>query len=199
METFLGSFLKTFSSDLKKAEEKSKEDKEKYVEQTDIICDKCGAKMIVKSGRFGKFAACPNYPKCKNTVKLDKNGKPAAVKERPEPEKTDMVCEKCGAPMVIRTSRYGKFYSCSNFPRCKNTKPLESAAQAFCPECGKPIAKKFSKKGSFYACTGYPACSFSTSNTPVDQVCPECGKTMFEKKSGARVCMNKNCPSNVKK
>ncbi len=199
METVLGSFWKTFSSDLKKAEEKSKEDKEKYVEQTDIICDKCGAKMIVKSGRFGKFAACPNYPKCKNTVKLDKNGKPAAVKERPEPEKTDMVCEKCGAPMVIRTSRYGKFYSCSNFPRCKNTKPLESAAQAFCPECGKPIAKKFSKKGSFYACTGYPACSFSTSNTPVDQVCPECGKTMFEKKSGARVCMNKNCPSNVKK
>ena len=196
METVLGSFWKTFSADLKKAEERSKEDKEKYVEQTDILCESCGVKMIVKNGKFGKFAACPNYPKCKNTVKLDKNGKPYTEKEKQEP---DMVCEKCGAPMVIRTSRYGKFYSCSNFPRCRNTKPLKNTAEAFCPECGKPIAKKFSKKGSFYACTGYPECSFSTSNTPVEQVCPECGKTMFEKKSGARVCMNKNCPSNAKK
>ena len=196
MQTVLGTFWKTFSADLKKAEEKSKEDKEKYVEQTDIVCENCGVKMIVKNGKFGKFAACPNYPKCKNTVKLDKNGKPAAEKEKQEP---DMVCEKCGAPMVIRTSRYGKFYSCSNFPRCRNTKPLKNTAEAFCPECGKPIVKKFSKKGSFYACTGYPECSFSTSNTPVDQVCPECGKTMFERKSGARVCMNKNCPSNAKK
>ena len=106
-----------------------------------------------------------------------------------------MVCEKCGGAMVIRHGRYGDFYSCSNFPRCKNTKPLDSAAEAFCPDCGKPIVKKFSKKGSFYACTGYPECSFSTSNTPTDEKCPDCGKTVFEKKNGVRVCLNKNCPS----
>ncbi len=198
MQTVLGSFWKTFSADLKKAEENSKEHKDEYVEQTDIICDKCGAKMIVKSGRFGKFAACPNYPACKNTVKLDKNGKPAAKKEKREPEKTDMVCDKCGGAMVIRHGKYGDFYSCSNFPKCRNTKPIESAAEALCPECGKPIVKKFSKKGSFYACTGYPDCKFSTSGTPTDQVCPECGKTLFQRKSGSLVCLNKNCKTNKK-
>ena len=199
METVLGSFWKTFSSDLKKAEDKSKEDKVKYVEHTDIICDKCGAKMIVKSGRFGKFAACPNYPKCKNTVKLDKNGKPIEKKEKQEPEKTDMVCEKCGGAMVKRHGRYGDFYSCENFPKCKNTKPVEQTAEAICPDCGRPIVKKYSKKGGFFACTGYPECSFSTSNTPTDKTCPDCGKTMFEKKNGTLVCMNKSCPSKDKK
>ena len=199
METVLGSFWKTFSSDLKKAEDKSKEDKVKYVEHTDIICDKCGAKMIVKSGRFGKFAACPNYPKCKNTVKLDKNGKPIEKKEKQEPEKTDMVCEKCGGAMVKRHGRYGDFYSCENFPKCKNTKPVEQTAEAICPDCGRPIVKKYSKKGGFFACTGYPECSFSTSNTPTDKTCPDCGKTMFEKKNGTLVCMNHSCPSKDKK
>ncbi len=199
METVLGAFWKTFSSDLEKAENKSKDNKDAYVEHTDIICEKCGAKMIVKSGRFGKFAACPNYPKCKNTVKLDKNGKPIAKKEKPEPEKTDVKCEKCGGSMVIRKGRYGDFYSCENFPRCRNTKPLTSSAEASCPVCGKPVVKKFSKKGSFYACTGYPACDFSTSNTPTDKKCESCGKNLFEKKNGTLVCMNKECPDYNKK
>ena len=198
MQNVLESFWKPFSSDLDAAKTKSKENKTKYVEQTDIVCEKCGAKMIVKSGRFGKFLACPNYPECKNTISVDNNGKPVKKQEKEEPEKTDMICEKCGAPMVIRNGRYGKFYSCSNYPRCNYSKPMETAVKAVCPECGRPVTKKFSKKGSFYACTGYPECSFSTSNTPTDQICPECGKNLFERKSGALVCMNKNCKTNKK-
>ncbi len=199
MQNVLESFWKRFSADLKAAEEKTDENKGSYVEHTDIICDKCGARMIVKSGRFGKFAACPNYPKCKNTVKLDKNGKPVVKKETAEPEKTDMVCEKCGGAMVIRHGRYGDFYSCSNFPECKNTKPIEQSAEAFCPDCGKPLAKKRYKKGSFYACTGYPGCKFSTSMTPTEDKCPECGKTLFRKKNGELVCLDKSCPQSKAK
>ena len=194
MEHVLESFWKTFSSDLEKAEKKSKDNKGAYVEHTDIICEKCGAKMIVKSGKYGKFAACPNYPSCKNTVKLDKNGKPVEKKEKKEPEKTDLVCEKCGGAMVIRHGKYGDFYSCANFPRCRNTKPLENDIQVPCPVCGKPVVKKRSKKGSFFACTGYPECDFSTSNTPTDKLCEHCGKNLFEKKNGTLVCMNKQCP-----
>ena len=199
MEAVLGSFWKTFSADLKKAEEKSSGNKGAYAEQTDIICDKCGARMVVKSGRFGKFAACPNYPKCKNTVKLDRNGKPVANKQKEEPQKTDLVCEKCGGAIVIRHGRYGDFYSCENFPKCRFTKPLESQEGAVCPDCGKPVVKKFSKKGAFWACTGYPACSFSTSFEPSDQTCPSCGKPLFKKKSGALACLNKACPDSKKK
>ena len=199
METVLGAFWKTFSADLEKAEIKSKDNKDAYVEHTDIICEKCGAKMIVKSGRFGKFAACPNYPKCKNTVKLDKNGKPVEKKEKPGPEKTDVKCEKCGGNMVIRRGKYGDFYSCENFPRCRNTKPLTKNVEASCPVCGSPVVKKFSKKGSFYACTGYPKCNFSTSNTPTEKLCESCGKNLFEKKNGTLVCMNKSCADYNKK
>ncbi len=192
METVLGAFWKKFSQDLDKAEDKSK-NKTAFVEQTGIICDKCGAEMIVKSGKYGNFAACPNYPKCKNTIKLDKNGKPVVKKEKTEPEKTDMICEKCGGAMVIRHGRYGDFYSCENFPRCRNTKPIESGIQVPCPVCGKPVIKKFSKKGSFYACSGYPECDFSTSNTPTEKICEICGKNLFEKKNKELVCLNKQC------
>ena len=200
MENVLGAFWKTFSSDLEKAEKKAKENKGAYVEHTDIICDKCGAKMIVKSGRFGKFAACPNYPECKNTVKLDKNGRPVYKKEKEEPEKTDIVCEKCGGKMVIRHGRYGDFYSCENFPKCRNTKQMtEKTEEVPCPLCGKPVIKKFSKKGSFYACTGYPECDFSTSNKPTENICESCGKNLFERKSGTLVCLNPDCVKGKKK
>ncbi|MBP5208324.1 MAG: type I DNA topoisomerase [Clostridia bacterium] len=196
MEKVLGGFWVTFSEDLKKAEQKAGEHKGEYAEHTDIVCEKCGAKMIVKSGRFGKFAACPNYPECKNTVKLDKEGRPVAKREKQEPEKTDIICDKCGGAMVLRHGRFGDFYSCSNFPRCRNTKPVESTADAVCPDCGRPVVKKYSKKGQFYACTGYPECKFSTSCKPSDKKCPACGKNMFEKKNGALMCLYKECPSN---
>lgn len=196
MEDVLAGFWKTFSADLKKAE---KDPGEKPVEETDIICDKCGAKMIVKSGRFGKFAACPNYPSCKNTVKLDKNGKAVVKAEKEPPKETDMICEKCGGKMVIRSGRFGQFCSCENYPRCRNTKPVDQKITALCPDCGKPVVKRFSKKGEFYACSGYPGCKFSTSNRPTDEFCSICGKSLFEKKTGEKICLNKECPEGKRK
>ena len=103
----LHGFYDDFAKTLEAAE--TTVDKTKYqlpVEETDIICDKCGAKMVVKNGRFGKFAACPNYPECKNTKPLTTNEKPAEEKVE---KVTDMVCDKCGSPMVMRSGRYGSF------------------------------------------------------------------------------------------
>ena len=195
MEKVLEGFWSSFSKDLEKAEKKADGHKGEYVEHTDIVCDKCGAKMIVKSGRFGKFAACPNYPECKNTVKLDKNGKPVVKRERKEPEKTDKICDKCGGAMVLRRGKYGDFYACENFPKCRNTMPVERTATAPCPVCGKDVVAKRSKNGVFYACTGYPECKFATSYAPTADKCPECGKALFEKKTGERVCLNAECPA----
>jgi DNA topoisomerase-1 len=98
-------------------------------EETDFICEKCGSRMVVRNGRFGKFAACPNYPNCRNTKPLVANA-PEQNEETEEEESTekktpvvtDMKCEKCGADMILRTGKFGSFYACSRYPECKFTK-----------------------------------------------------------------------------
>ena len=167
-------------------------------EATDYICEKCGAKMVVKTGRYGKFLACPNYPKCKNTKNLDENGNIAQPKE---PEVSDVVCEKCGAKMIVKTGRYGKFLACPNYPKCKNIvnleKPQESAVQLPpCPKCGKPLKIITTRKSTFYGCSGYPECDFASSDPPAGEECPQCGSYLVVKtgKNGKYVkCSNKTC------
>ncbi len=194
LEHVLGSFYGDFEKTLEKAQEKIGENKvELPVEESDIICEKCGKRMIIKSGRFGKFAACPGYPECKNTKPLDASGK--SKKEKEEPEKTDLKCELCGGDVVIRKSRYGKFYACANFPKCKYTKPIREEIGVACPKCGAPIVKGFGKNHSvFYSCSSYPTCDFSCWDMPTSRVCPTCGGMLAVKKGkNMLVCMNKEC------
>ncbi|HIW01726.1 MAG TPA: type I DNA topoisomerase, partial [Candidatus Protoclostridium stercorigallinarum] len=90
-------------------------------QETDYKCEKCGSPMVIREGRYGKFLACSAYPKCKNTKQLDENGNIKVKTEEP-PVETDVICEKCGAKMVIKTGSRGKFLACPNYPKCKNTK-----------------------------------------------------------------------------
>ena len=111
-------------------------------------------------------------------------------------EETDEICELCGKNMVIKYSKYGKFYACPGFPECRNTKKIVVEADGKCPRCGKRMLLKKSKKGrSFYGCEGYPDCSFMTWNVPTKEECPQCGKNLFTKggKSGKLVCENEGC------
>ncbi len=186
----LSGFYKDFKTNLEKAEEKVKEHSfELPAEQTEIICDKCGSVMIVKNGRYGKFAACPNYPECKNTKPLD--GKKEAASA--SPEATDQICEACGGKLVIRNGRYGQFYACESFPKCKFTKQITKETGVPCPKCGSAIVSKRGKNNSvFFSCEKYPKCDFSTWDTPVKDKCPDCGGTMFFKKSKSiAYCINK--------
>ncbi|MDE6398180.1 MAG: type I DNA topoisomerase, partial [Clostridiales bacterium] len=175
-------------------------------QKTEVPCPSCGTLMVIKSGRFGKFLACPNYPKCRTTLPLDEEtGKPvvpaAAEKD------AGMTCSKCGKPMVLKQGKFGPFYGCSGYPACKNIvnveqKPSENEVQsAPCPQCGKPM-KKISMRGSvFYGCSGYPDCRF-TANAPVAEgKCPECGSHLLARtyKDGVyRVCGSKTCKYKVK-
>jgi len=185
-------FYDTFSKTLKKAEENIKEI-EKVEIETDIKCEKCGANMVVKKGRFGKFLACPNYPKCKNTKPYDEeNG------EEAEEKISDEKCEKCGANLVVKKGRYGEFLACPNYPDCKFTKQITKSTGIKCPKCKNgEIVEKRSKKGrNFYGCSNYPDCDFVSWNKPVDEKCEECGSIMVEKKSkkgDKLVCSNKDC------
>lgn len=156
-------------------------------ETSDVVCDKCGSPMVIKTGRYGKYLACSNYPKCSNMRSL---------KEKVPPKETDVVCELCGGKMLERVGRYGKYLACSNYPQCKNTKPLtEKVAQ--CPKCGKDVVKRVSKKGTvFYGCTGYPNCDFVSWDVPTGKLCPKCGAHLIQKESRGKKsirCSNKDC------
>lgn len=110
---------------------------------------------------------------------------------------TDEICELCGKNMVIRHGRFGKFMACSDYPNCKNTKPIIKKIGVKCPKCGKEIIEKKSRRGRiFYGCEGYPNCDQSYWNKPVDKECPKCGELLVEKKTkkfDGLVCSNAEC------
>ncbi len=192
INSVLGNFYKDFEKNLIHAEKNvTKSDVEIPVEETDIICEKCGRRMIIKKGRFGKFAACPGFPDCKNTKPLSPDGKTPDLSET---EKSDVKCDICGSDMILKIGRYGKFLACSRYPECKNTKQLMKETGVLCPLCGGNIVAKKSKKSVFYSCENYKKCNFSSWDLPVNEKCPECGEILFIKKGKNQiVCHNKKC------
>ncbi len=184
MVQVLHTFYDRFAQSLAKAEETvEKQTVAMPLEETDIICDKCGARMVVKSGKFGKFAACPNYPTCKNTKPLVAKKEPVAPKAAANEEAPAQKCELCGGDMVLRQGRYGSFYACANYPTCKNTRAITRSIGVICPDCGGQIvAKRGKNKTLFYSCENYPKCNFSSWDLPLEEKCPNCGKLLFRKK-----------------
>ena len=197
MQAVLTSFWADFSKELEHAEETIGQNSiEVPPEETDIICDKCGSRMVIRNGRFGKFASCPNYPACRNTKPLTSGGEEkSAEEEKKEPVLTDMKCDLCGAPMILRSGKYGSFYACSRYPECKFTKPRVRDTGVACPDCGAKIVTKFGKNHTvFYSCERYPECKFSSWDMPVNEKCPQCGKLLFRKKGkNLLVCHDRAC------
>ena len=193
MKDVLGDFYKDFKLSLKKADSVlGQKEIEVPVEETDIVCELCGSKMVIKNGRFGKFAACPNYPTCKNTKTLTEDGKKPVLKRD---EAVDFKCELCGADMVVRQGKFGDFYACSNYPKCKNTKAKDTKLDLNCPICGSEIVTKFTKsKKQFYSCSAFPKCKFSTWDIPTEKKCPECSSMLLNKKNKNYLyCSNEKC------
>ncbi len=181
IKDFYGGFRKELD-----VAEKEMEEIEIKDEVSDVKCENCGAFMVIKKGRYGKFLACPNYPGCKNTKPLN---------SAEQAEETDEVCENCGSKMLKRKGRYGEFLACSNYPECKNTKPILKTIDVNCPLCGGKIAVKFSKAGRrFFGCTNYPDCKYMSWLEPTNQKCPDCGELMVVK-DNKPTCINKNCKS----
>ncbi len=170
-------------------------------EESDEVCEKCGKEMVVKTSRYGKFLACTGFPNCRNTKQLNSNGdnkggdEQKREEQRAEPEMTDIKCEKCGEPMLIRQGKFGKFYACSGFPKCRNTKALDQDTGVDCPGCGKGtiVAKKTKSKKTFYACDQYPKCKFALWSRPSGEKCDKCGSLMVNAGKGEDKCSNKEC------
>ena len=133
----LDQFYADFDKTLKKAKTEMAGVKLQLKEdETDIICEKCGKKMVVKVGRYGKFIACPGYPECKNVKKYV--------------EEIGTTCPKCGGNVIIKRTKKGKvFYGCSNYPNCDFVSWYEPVAEK-CPQCGDILFKKKGKKASLF-------------------------------------------------
>ena len=132
----LHEFYDDFIATVDKAKSEMQGQKIKLKEdETDIKCDKCGRNMVIKSGRFGKFLACPGYPECKNT-------KPLVVE-------TKATCPVCGGKVIEKKSKRGfAFYGCGNYPEC-NFMTWDKPTDDLCPQCGKSL---FKRKGGIVAC-----------------------------------------------
>lgn len=108
-------------------------------------------------------------------------------------------CELCGSPMVIKLGRYGKFYACSNFPECHNTKAITKEIGVICPICqkGQVIERKTKRNRIFYGCDRYPECEFTSWDKPIGRTCPKSNDFLMEKKvrGGGKqvVCSNEKC------
>ena len=148
-------------------------------EETDIKCEKCGSVMIRRIGKYGKYLACSNYPKCSNIV------------SESEVETSSVRCPKCGANMVVKSGKFGKFLACPNYPECSQILPIDvKVTEEKCHECGSFMFIKKGKYGDYYEC---PSCGAKQPvNKPdgnakagerTDGKCPSCGKPMRRMRS----------------
>lgn len=142
LDDFYGDFEKTLKkakTDMEGVKIQLKED------ETDIVCDKCGRKMVVKVGRYGKFIACPGYPECKNILKYV--------------EKTGVKCPKCDGDVIVKHTKSKRiFYGCSNYPQCDFVSWNEPSNEK-CPQCGEVLYKKKGKKPVLFCATD--GCGFT--------------------------------------
>lgn len=145
-------FYEKFEPLLDEAYEKMEK---KELERTGEMCPDCGAELVYRNGRFGRFISCINFPSCRFTKS-----------EAEEDNASDEVCPKCGGKMVSKKGRYGAFLACSNYPECKyikNTKQKEEPKPTgeMCPECGHELVERKSRFGTtFVGCSNYPKCRY---------------------------------------
>ena len=173
----LEKFNSFFEGELQSAQERMKSLK-KEEKETDIDCDKCGKKMLLRWGKSGEYLVCSGKPECKNkkNVRTEPDGKITIV------ESIALgTCPACGGNLIEKKGRFGRFLACSNYPECKHTQafslgfvcPMEG-----CP--GKLVEKTSKKKKKFISCSEYPKCSFATNKEPAEGECPTCGApTLF--------------------
>jgi DNA topoisomerase-1 len=189
----LRGFYDKFSKDLEIAAETIKNKKKTSI-PTDEICEKCGAGMVIKFGRFGQFLACENYPECKNTrevaSKRSADGERSA--EGGEENEEVPVCEHCGKEMALKKGRFGSFYGCTGYPECKNIRKIAKGDQKpaappvpldeMCPKDGVHLVLRQGRFGEFVACSNYPKCDYIKREV-LEMKCPKDGGDIAVKKS----------------
>ena len=182
----LKEFYAPFQKDLEMAKVSMREIKMEKI-PTEVLCERCGSKMVKRWGKRGYFLACSTYPKCRYTREVEEN-------HEKNGETTEARCEKCGSPMVIKTGKFGRFLACSNYPTCKFTRAVDTGVH--CPQdgCDGMIVERRTRKGrTFYSCTNYPRCTFALWDKPIPERCPQCDFPYLVEKTGKEGIV-KRCP-----
>ena len=191
----LNQFWKKFEKDLAKAQAEMK-DVKRLEEETDEVCDKCGEKMVIKWGRYGKFLACSGYPDCKNTRQIA-GGEGTDTPELHE-DVSSATCPKDKEPMVLKKGRFGPFLACSKYPDCKETRRLVRDKEGKlsieelapidekCPECKSDLMWRRGRFGAFVACSNYPTCKYIKKKEAkkIGLTCPECNQGEVVERKG---------------
>ncbi len=199
----LDEFYRPFSEQIQAVEASIDRGERMFRILTDVPCDKCGAPMELRYWKGSHFLGCSRYPECKNTKSLppqfpyrfeddrlilrdglEEMEKQARAQQSP--------CPECGAPMELKTGRYGRYYRCTN-PECGKTMSVSTGIT--CPACGEgELVEKYSAKRrrTFYSCDRYPDCRFAVSGKPV-KTCPACEKGVLLENKEKLVCSNKDC------
>ncbi len=155
-------------------------------------CPECGAAMVYKLSKNGRFMSCSRFPECHGARKED-----GSIIE--PPKALDELCPQCGAHLIEREGRFGRFIACSNYPKCKFVKRDESqgGTGVKCITCNKgEIVEKRGRFGPFYACSNYPECKFAMKARPTGNICSMCGSLMMAgTKTIPERCSNKACPN----
>jgi DNA topoisomerase-1 len=195
------SMMKGFYDPFAKTLEEKKEDikKDEVVsEKTDVKCLKCGKPMVIKLGRYGKFLSCSGYPVCKEARPLNPDGTPG---EAPKPVLTGEKCPDCGADLIERQGRFGKFIGCSKYPACKYIQKNEKKIGVKCVVCGKGemVEKRTKRRRIFYGCNQYPACEEAYWDKPIQKSCPICGEKQLLVMKKVKGNLQELCPECQKK
>jgi len=152
---FLDSQYKPLMENVQKAEKNVKKEDVVVLGDSDEKCPICGAKMVIKLGKYGKFLSCSRFPECKGMKDINGEGEELDFNKYLKVEK----CPKCESKMILKNGKFGKFWACENYPGCKTTMPL--LLNEKCPECGRNLVEKKSRWGkTFKGCSGYPECKY---------------------------------------
>jgi DNA topoisomerase-1 len=183
----LTAFYGYFKKELKHAE-KHMENVKRMEQPTDEKCERCGAPLVLKWGKFGSFYACSTYnKKDKESCTFTKENFAAKPQLENPDEKEDEYCEACGRVMVLRNGPFGPFMACPGYnedPPCKTVRRLSSREQQKppvpigepCPVCGKDLVRRTGRFGEFVSCSGYPECKYIKQNLVEGMKCPKCGE-----------------------
>jgi DNA topoisomerase-1 len=155
-----------------------------------IICEKCGGELVIKIGRFGKYLACNNYPKCENIKSFRE-----VYAQQKEVEFTGDTCEKCGNKTVFREGKFGRFIGCEKYPECDFVKNITLGIA--CPKCkeGEILERKSKRNKVFYGCSRYPNCDFVSWHKPILQACPNGDSTIMEERYSKKKGNYLKCPT----
>jgi len=180
--------------------------------KTDLICEECSSPVVIKTGKYGQFLSCSNYPECTYAKKI-KDVDPSTTeipvlramigKVQEADEALNIPCPDCEKGELLRKrGRYGEFVACSNYPDCRYIHKETIGVACPSKDCDGQVHVKKSKRGKiFYSCTNYPKCSYISWDKPTGEKCPDCNAvTLYQKerkKQLTHYCQSKECQYSV--